>query len=733
MVCIFTVLTLISVSAKTVTKNKLVYETQGNTATLVECKNNAKKITVPSKVGKYKVTAIGEWAFSEKKKLESVKLPSTLTSIGKAAFNECTSLKKIEIPSSVKKIGASAFWYCKNLESAVIPKSVKTIGKKAFYGCDKLTAYVVKGSKAEKYIKKQKNVTLAYRYMTSLTLSDTSLEVTVGDKTALKTVKKPQKLYNGKVAFSSSNGKVATVNAQGVVTAKAAGTAVITCKAKDGSGKKATCTVTVKAKFVSVVPVKPAAPDKVTGLKITDKNISGYTLSWKASDDCDGYIIKRYNPGSKKYVNAGKTDKTSYTFSSRPLSSEETYTVTAYSVKGTEYAYSEQSAGITASVLKTEAVKALKVTDVTEDSVSLSWEESQGATGYKLYFYDGETKQYEYKWSTGDTKATLKGLSPDSEYSFAVLSYARTAKESLDCTEYSDIVSVRTLPDKVRELRSEEELTYPDSLTLSWDGVSGADGYNLYIYNKETGTYELYKDIAASDKLTAEISGLDAGTAYYFKVGSYRLENSDKEESGLSKTFTFKTAYVPDNAYEASQSFIKAYSDTKKLDGSFTFMKSFKTEFIEDEKSGEYEDILPYLEVKETSFYEFENGTDTADGKTVSELIYPYGEDINLSVRDIDASSLKISDDGAGYSLSFAVKGDKALKLVSLPDFDKIAQEKESFILLSYKAGEGSVKATVLDGTFSSLRISVPVTVSFSYNSQRYETQFTLSQNYYFN
>ncbi len=55
------------------------------------------------------------------------------------------------------------------------------------------------------------------------------------------------------VEWSSSNPKVAKVDKKGKVTALKPGTAVITCKAKDGSGTKATCKITVKNKPVSKI------------------------------------------------------------------------------------------------------------------------------------------------------------------------------------------------------------------------------------------------------------------------------------------------------------------------------------------------------------------------------------------------------------------------------------------------------------------------------------------------
>lgn len=56
----------------------------------------------------------------------------------------------------------------------------------------------------------------------------------------------PSKGISKELTWSSSNKKVATVNAKGKVTGKKKGTAKITAKAKDGSGKKATIKIKVK-------------------------------------------------------------------------------------------------------------------------------------------------------------------------------------------------------------------------------------------------------------------------------------------------------------------------------------------------------------------------------------------------------------------------------------------------------------------------------------------------------
>ena len=82
--------------------------------------------------------------------------------------------------------------------------------------------------------------------VTKITLSKTKLTLKKGKSFKLKATVKPKNAADKKVVWSSSNKKVAKVDKKGKVTAVGAGTCVITCKAADGSGVKATCKITVK-------------------------------------------------------------------------------------------------------------------------------------------------------------------------------------------------------------------------------------------------------------------------------------------------------------------------------------------------------------------------------------------------------------------------------------------------------------------------------------------------------
>ncbi len=80
--------------------------------------------------------------------------------------------------------------------------------------------------------------------VTSITL-DAEATINVGETKTLTATVAPDNATDKTVSWRSEDETIATV-ADGVVTAVAAGTAIITATANDGSGVKATCTVTVK-------------------------------------------------------------------------------------------------------------------------------------------------------------------------------------------------------------------------------------------------------------------------------------------------------------------------------------------------------------------------------------------------------------------------------------------------------------------------------------------------------
>ena len=124
-------------------------------------------LTIPSFLGGYPVTTIGNYAFTGCSALTGVTIPSSVTSLGNYAFRNCTYLTTVNIAAAnltsaqstsfsgctrlanavfldgARTIPGNLFYNCTSLRSVTIPSSVTSIGNGAFYGCSGLTGVTI--------------------------------------------------------------------------------------------------------------------------------------------------------------------------------------------------------------------------------------------------------------------------------------------------------------------------------------------------------------------------------------------------------------------------------------------------------------------------------------------------------------------------------------------------------------------------------------------------------------
>ena len=158
--------------------------------------------------------------------------------------------------------------------------------------------------------------------VTGVTLSQTSLNLTIGATETLTATIAPIGATNKTVTWSSSNSDVATVNDSGIVTAVTVGSATITVRTEDGN-KTATCVVTVTKVTGAAVttPTVSGSPtsNSITVNAVTLATATGQSIEYAISTASDGTGLSAYQSGT---TFTGLNSGTTYYVYARSVSNE---------------------------------------------------------------------------------------------------------------------------------------------------------------------------------------------------------------------------------------------------------------------------------------------------------------------------------------------------------------------------------------------------------------------------
>jgi 5'-nucleotidase/UDP-sugar diphosphatase len=210
-------------------------------------------------------------------------LPATITlndeaavKVARQAYNSLTSVQKVLVTNYSKLLGAEAAikdqYAAKAMITLINKIPVQVTYRDAKTISDARKAYNALTTTQKGLVTNYDKLVAAEKVLAALPvhvkLNKTSAKLSVNTKLQLVAAVSPAYLTNKAVTWSSSNTAVATVDSKGKVTAKKAGTAIITVKSVTGSGT-ATCAITV---------VEPVITVKLSASNLTLKKGQRYTL-----------------------------------------------------------------------------------------------------------------------------------------------------------------------------------------------------------------------------------------------------------------------------------------------------------------------------------------------------------------------------------------------------------------------------------------------------------------------
>ena len=219
----------------------------------------------------------------------------------------------------------------------------------------------------------------------SVSLNKSEMTLTEGKSETLAATVTPENAENKSITWSSNNEAVAIVDVNGTVTAKSAGTAVIT--ATSTNGKSAGCTVTVEKKQIPVTEVRlsestvgivEGSTYKLTATVLPENTTDSKNVSWGSNNEAVATVDANGTVTAKR---AG------------------TVVITATSTNG-------KTAGCTVTVSRKE----IPITEISLDKSSATLTEGETTTLVATVLPENTTYGKSVKWSSSNVAVATVDL-----------------------------------------------------------------------------------------------------------------------------------------------------------------------------------------------------------------------------------------------------------------------------------------------------------------------------------
>ena len=267
---------------------------------------------------------------------------------------------------------------------------------------------------------------------------------------------------------------------------------------------------------------------------IVSKSQSALEITWSKVAGASGYTVKRSTSESGGYeaiatISSGSTVK--YKDTSVTPGTKYYYRIQAYHKADTIKGFSGYGTAISGKT----AVKTTITSVASKNSTTLSvkWKKVSGASGYIVKRATSKSGSYSVIATiTSGSTVTYndKTVTTGKVYYYKV----ETTNSNTGQTGYSGNSSAvygKTIgKTTINNVLSKNSTT----LEITWNKVSGADGYRVKRSTSKTGTYEVIATISSGSTVKYTDRGLTAGKRYYYKIECMDKVNGTVGYSGNS-------------------------------------------------------------------------------------------------------------------------------------------------------------------------------------------------------
>jgi hypothetical protein len=254
-----------------------------------------------------------------------------------------------------------------------------------------------------------------------------------------------------------------------------------------------------------------------SNLTIDESSYTTVTMTWSEAKNAEVYEVFRSDNGEGDFNRIGQTNNLSY--QDRNLTPSTTY---YYKIIPNVTKEEKKISGGDSNVVNvtTESFPAPIVTTgaVSSQKIDVSWTSNPNASSYELYSSETINGIYTLIYSGSSTYTTVANLVPASVYWFSVKAVMNNGSEIVK----SDF-SPANFGQTIFILNTYSVMLTPSatSVKLSWGGVVGVSGYEIYVSTNYAAIGWTTNIVLSTSRTSASITKLSPSTTYYFWVRSY--------------------------------------------------------------------------------------------------------------------------------------------------------------------------------------------------------------------
>ena len=270
--------------------------------------------------------------------------------------------------------------------------------------------------------------------------------------------------------------------------------------------------------------------DKFVGTAISPTAVK---LDWNRNDKVTGYIIEQYKGGKWTQIAVTKNN-TTLTFTVKGLADATPYSFRIKTYKNADGKTNYSGYTTVKAETPPAAVKNARVTSTTATWITLEWERNANVTGYAIEQYKGgKWTQIAVTKNNTTLKFIVKGLNPDTKYSFRIRAYKTNSTK----TTYGGYVSMAGTTRIANVAKFSATALSQTSVRLSWSRNTIASGYVIEQY--KGGKWTQINVIRDKNVTTMVVGSLAKGTTYTFRMKSFKtVDGSNRFSEYISAKVT---------------------------------------------------------------------------------------------------------------------------------------------------------------------------------------------------